>query len=377
MKAYLDNSASTMVAKEVEQEIRKYQDRVYGNASSMHWMGEDARKALEQARNVIAESVGAKPKEIIFTSGGTEADNIAIRGILKASRKKHIITSAIEHPAVLQTCKALEKEGYKVTYAKVDSEGIVKLASIKRMISKKTALVTIMHANNEVGTIQPIEEIGEICKEHKVPLHTDAVQSYTKIPIDVREMNLAAMSLSGHKIHGPKGIGVLYLREGTPFRPIMTGGHHEFSKRPGTENVAGAMGMAIAASLGQNNRKVELLRNHLMKRILKEIPDTVLNGSRDKRVCNNANISFKYVEGESLMLHLSMKGVCVSTGSACSSRSLEPSHVLMAMGMKHEDAHGSIRFTLSRYTTKPEIEYTINELKKIVKTLRRISPLGK
>lgn len=375
MKAYLDNSASTMVAKEAIQEMRKYNESMYGNASSLHYMGEEARVELEKARKVIAESIKAKPKEIIFTSGGTESDNLAIRGIVKAGKKKHIITSTIEHPAVLETCKNLKKEGCKVSYIKVNKEGIVDIKKLKRAINKNTALVTIMHANNEIGTIQPIEEIAEICNEYKVPFHTDAVQSYTKVPINVEK--ITAMTLSAHKIHGPKGVGVLYLKQGTPFKPLFSGGHHESGKRPGTENVAGAVGMAVAASLGPNVKKIEMLRDHLIKRVLKEIPGTMLNGSKDSRLCNNANISFKGIEGESIMVHLSMKGICVSTGSACSSMSLEPSHVLLAMGLKHEEAHGSIRFSISRYSTKPEVDYAINELKKIVKTLRRISPLSK
>ncbi len=376
MKVYLDNGATTMVDVNVAKVVQHYMTNDYGNAGSIHQFGESAKDALEKARNTIAKSLNANATEIIFTSGGTESDNIAIRGVLKATGKKHIITSRFEHHAVLKTCEALEKKGYKVTYLGIDKEGFVNLKHLEDAITKDTALVSIIHANNEVGTIQDLKKIGEICRNHDTYFHTDAVQSYTKVPIDTKKIKVDLISLSAHKIHGPKGIGALYVRKGIKIKNIFDGGEQEFGLRPGTENVAGAVGFAKAVELAKTGN-MEWLRDRLIDGILKEIPDTFLNGSRGNRLCNNANITFKYVEGEAIVLHLSAKGIAVSTGSACTSHSLKPSHVLTAMGLKPEDAHGSIRFTLSRFTTPVEISYTIKALKEVITNLRRISPFGK
>jgi cysteine desulfurase len=382
MKAYLDNGATTKVDAKAAAAMKRMLTDNYGNPSSLHFLGDKAKEKLDEARAAIAKKINAKPEEIIFTSGGTEADNLAIRGIAAGREgKKHIITSEIEHPAVLRMCEELEKEGYEVTYVGVNCDGFVSVAEIRDAIRKKTALVTIMHANNEVGTIQPIEEIARICEEKNVPFHTDAVQSFMKLPIDVQKMKVNALSLSAHKIHGPKGVGALYLKKGTPFRKVMQGGGQESNRRGGTENIAGIVGFATATEQEMDTETMLDLREYLIKRILSEIPDTGLNGPQEKRIsrmlCNNANIYFKYIEGESLLMHLSLKGIAVSTGSACSSKTLEISHVLQAMGMEAELAHGSLRFTLSKHTTKSEIDYTVNSLKTIVKNLRRISPLTK
>jgi cysteine desulfurase len=345
-------------------------------------MGLDAKKALENARKEIAPIINALPEEIIFTSGGTESDNLAIFGVINKYRndnpneKVHVITSTIEHPAVLNSCKALEKEGVEVSYVNVDGEGMINLDELKNSIKSYTRLITIMHANNEVGTIQLIGEIAKIAQEHNIIFHSDAVQSFTKVKIDVKQLGLDLMTFSAHKIHGPKGIGALYVKKGTSLKPIMYGGAHEFKKRPGTENVAGAVGFATAAKLVKDSdiKKMTRLRNRLVKGLLK-IPNTKLNGSKKYGLCNNANVGFEFIEGEGLMMHLSDKGICVSTGSACSSNSLEPSHVLIAMGLKHEIVHGTLRFTLSKYTTAKEIDYTVESVKEVVTKLREFSPL--
>ncbi len=375
INVYLDNSATTKVDEEAVKAMQDAMLKNYGNPSSLHLFGEDAKALIENARSAIAKEINAKPSEIIFTSGGTEANNLAIRGILSASSKKHIITSAFEHHSVLNLCKQLEKEGFSATYVKPDREGIISAGKIKEAIRNDTAIVSVMHANNEIGAIQPIGDIAMVCREKNVLFHTDAVQTFKKLPIDVKEIGIDLLSLSSHKIHGPKGVGALYLREGVKIKPLVYGGPQENERRAGTENVPGIVGFAKAAEQKMDVNKIEKLRDYFISRVLKEIPDTMLNGSKTKRLCNNANISFKFIEGEGLLLHLSMKGIAVSTGSACSSTELEPSHVLMAIGLRHEEAHGSIRFTLSKYTTKAEIDYTIKELKSVVKTLRKISPI--
>jgi len=380
MKVYLDNGATTKTAPEVVEAMMLYFTEQYGNASSLHTFGREAKDALDTARATIAKKLNATPEEIIFTSGGTESDNLAIKGIAYAHKDKgnHIITSKIEHPAVLSTCATLEKEGFKVTYLDVDKEGLIKPEQVKKAITDKTILVTIMHANNEIGTIEPIKEIGEICKIHKIFFHTDAVQSFTKVPLDVKMISVDLISLSGHKIHGPKGVGVLYVKKGTKLKKMSDGGGHEFRLRAGTENISGIVGFAKATEFVSEKdvRDVQKLRDKLMDGLLK-IPHTQLNGSRKQRLSNNVNISFNYIEGESLLMSLDDRGIAVSTGSACSSHSLQPSHVLMALGLKPEIAHGSIRFTLSKYTTEDEIDFTIKTVKEVVEKLRQFSPLGR
>ena len=380
-RIYLDHGATTPVDKEVVKAMLPYLTEKFGNASSIHSFGQEAKDALESSRERIAKKLGAKPNEIIFTSGGSESDNLAIKGVAHAYRKKgnHIITSSIEHPAVLGTCKSLAEEGFDITYLEVDKEGFVKPDDVERAITKKTILVSIMHANNEIGTIEPIEEIGKICKSKGVLFHTDAVQSFTKVPIDVNKMNIDLLSISAHKIYGPKGVGALYIREGVKIKKMIDGGHHEFDMRAGTENIPGIVGFAKAVELTNENqiKYMTNLRNKLIKGLLK-IPDTILNGpdrkNLSRRLCNNVNISFKFVEGESILLRLDDKGIAVSTGSACSSRSLKPSHVLLAIGLPPQIAHSSIRFTLGRENTIQEINYTIKTTKEVVEELRKLSP---
>ncbi len=377
-KIYLDNAATTKTDPEVAKAMQPYFTKEYGNASSLHSFGQKAKEALEQSREIIAKKINALPEEIIFTSCGTESDNIALQETAYLNRDKcnHIITTKIEHPAVLETCKFLEKNGFKVTYLDVDKDGLINLEQLKKSITKETILVSIIHANNEIGTIQDIKAIGEICKKHKVLFHTDAVQSFTKVQIDVKKMNIDLISMSAHKIHGPKGIAALYIRKGTKIHPLMHGGHHESNLRPGTENIPAIVGFAKAIQLTneQHINYMTQLRDKLIKGLL-EIKDTHLNGSKTNRLCNNVSVSFNFIEGESILLHLDNKGIAVSTGSACTSQSLQPSHVLLAIGLKHEIAHGTIRFSLSRYNTEQEINYTIKNIKEIVKNLRKMSPL--
>ncbi len=382
MKIYMDNGATTQVSKEVVRAMNKYFTEVYGNASSLHKFGREAKEALEESRRTIAKAINAEPEEIIFTSGGTESDNLAIKGVAYANKNKgnHIITSKIEHPAVLSTLKELGREGFMVSYINVDREGFVDLKELEKNITDKTILITIMHANNEIGTIEPIDKIAEIAKKHNIVFHSDAVQSFTKVPIDVKKIGLDLMSFSGHKIHGPKGVGALYVKKGTALNKQAFGGRHEFNLRAGTENMPGIVGFAKAADMAMEKfderiKHMTRLRNLLIDNITKKIPDTQLNGPKDRRLCNNANIAFNFIEGESLLMQLDMNGIAVSTGSACSSQSLKPSHVLMAIGLKHEVAHGTIRFTLSEYNTEKEINYTVDNLTEIVKKLRKISPL--
>jgi cysteine desulfurase len=380
MKAYLDNGATTMVDQKVVSEIMPFFTEIYGNASSIHQKGQEAKRAVDEARETIAKKLNAGYDEIIFTSGGTESDNLAIKGVAYANREKgnHIITTKIEHPAVTNTCKELEKEGFRITYLDVDKEGFVSIDSIGRAITDKTILVSIIHGNNEIGTIQDIDAIGRLCKSRGVLFHIDAVQSFTKVAINTKKQDVDLISMSGHKIHGPKGIGALYVRKGTKLQPIQQGGGHEFKMRAGTENVPGIIGFAKAVKLSSESdiKKISKLRDFLISRVEKEIDNVRLNGPRgDKRLCNNVNISFASIEGESLGAYLDIDGICTSTGSACSSHSLEPSHVLVAIGLSKELANGTLRLTLSRFTTEEEVNYTVDTLKKYVEKLRKMSPL--
>ncbi|MFH0752550.1 MAG: cysteine desulfurase family protein [archaeon] len=376
MKVYLDNSATTQVDKKAARAMQDAMLKYYGNPGSMHYKGDEAKEILDKARETIAKSINAKPEEIIFTSGGTEANNLAIKGM--TGQNTHIITTVIEHPSVEKTCKALEKEGYTITYLPVNNEGLVTAEQVEKAITPETKLVTIMHASNEIGTIQPIKEIAELCAKKKILFHTDAVQSFKKVPIDISKIPISAMSLSSHKIHGPKGVGALYLRKGIKINAQLHGGGHELGRRSGTENLPGIAGFAEAVKLKLDTNKIAKLRDYLIKKVMKEIPEVKLNGPKDnsKKLCNNASLSFKYIEGEGLLLHLSMNGICVSTGSACAARDLKVSYVLKAIGLPAEIAHGTIRFSLSAYNTKQEIDYTVNKLKIIVKDLRKMSPLG-
>ncbi|MBW3014733.1 cysteine desulfurase, partial [Candidatus Woesearchaeota archaeon] len=312
--------------------------------------------------------------------GGSESNNLAIKGVLLLDKKKnHIVTTKIEHPAVLRTCQTLEEDGFSFTYLNVDKDGLIDPKELEKAITSKTALVSIMHANNEIGVVQELKKIVEICKKKKVLFHTDAVQSFTKVDLDVKEIPVDLVSISAHKIHGPKGVGALFIRKGVELKKQNQGGHQEFDLRAGTENIPGIVGFAKAVELANDKHvaQMEKLRDYFISKVLKEIPDTFLNGSLKKRLCNNINISFRFIEGEGLLLHLDANGIAVSTGSACTSQSLEPSHVLLAIGLKHEDAHGAIRFTLSRFTTKDELDYTLRKLKEAVENLRKISPLVK
>jgi len=381
MKVYLDNGATTRVADSVQQAVGRYGAESYGNASSLHSFGRQARQAIERSRASIARSIGAEPSEIIFTSGGTESNNLALKGIaFEARRRKdkrdQILISAVEHDCVMSAAGWLEKEGFQIISLPVDTHGIVQPSVLKEAITDRTLIGSIMHANNEIGTILPIGEYGKICRESAVLFHTDACQSYTKVPIDVRNMQIDLMTLNAHKIHGPKGVGALFIRKGVKISPLSHGGGHEFSLRSGTENVPGIVGFAEAAALHsiEEIARMEALRDKLISALLR-IPDTHLNGHPTERLCNNASISFHFIEGESLLMQLDMQGIAVSTGSACSSKSLEASHVLLAIGLPHEIAHGTIRFSLSRYTTEEEIDYTIEKVIEAVARLRAMSPL--
>lgn len=388
-KIYLDHSATTPVAPEVLEAMKPYFLEKYGNASSLHAFGREARETIEKARKQIADFIGARPSEIIFTSGGTESDNLAIMGVafavnpafLAKNKKNHIITSRIEHPAVLETCKYLEKNGWRITWLDVDSEGVVNPKDVEKAITEDTILVSVMHVNNEIGTIQPIEEIGRICRKHKVYFHTDAVQSYGKLVIDVKKLNIDLLSVSGHKIYGPKGIGFLFVKQDVNIREITHGGGHETGLRSGTENVPGIVGIAKATELANKNMKSESerirkIRDKIMDNVL-SIPGSRLNGSKEKRIYSNINVSFEGVEGEALLLRLDEKGLAVSTGSACSSKSLEPSHVLTALGLKPEQAHGSLRITLGKENKEEDVEYIVEQIKNVVNSLRKISPFKK
>lgn len=381
---YFDNAASTKVADDVVKEMLPYFGEKYGNASSQHFKGQEAKQALEKARRIIANSINAKPHEIIFTSGGTESNNLALKGLFFYNKenntgKNHIITTKIEHDSILNVCKWLEKQGVKVTYLDVDGDGFVNSENVKKAITSKTFVVSIIHANNEIGTIQDLEEIGKICKEQGVLFHIDACQSYTKTEINVKKQNLNLVTLNSHKIHGPKGVGALYIRDEIKITPLSDGGGHERKLRGGTENVPGIIGFAKASQLinKKDLKKMTEMRDKMTEEILK-IPNTRLNGPvGDKRICNNINVSFMNIEGEAIGGYLESRGVCTSTGSACMSNTLETSHVLKAIGLTPVEANSSLRISISRYTTEEEVDYFLNELPKIVEKLRRISPLVK
>ena len=379
--SYLDHAATTPMRPEILDVMRTYFLERFGNPSSLHTYGLEARKAIEDAREQIAHSIGATPPEIVFTSGGTESDNMALRGVLRngSGESDHIITSAIEHPAVLETCKFLEKLGHKVTYVSVDVDGRINPSEVEEAIQDNTRLISIMHANNEIGSIQPIAEVGAIAASHGIYVHTDAVQSVGKIPVDVATLNVDMLSISSHKIYGPKGVGCLYIRKGTKLKPLIFGGGHERGLRSGTENVPGIVGFGEAMRMAiedfADNVRIQRLRDELIDAVLREIPYTRLNGGKERRLPNNANFSFSYIEGESLVLRLNAKGIAGSTGSACSSKKLEPSHVLLAIGLDPVDAHGSLRLTLGRETTEADIQYVNEVLPEIVDQLRQMSPL--
>ena len=379
---YFDNAATTKLDENVLEKMIPYLKESYGNASSIYKLGRESKKAVEESREIIANILNCKPNEIYFTAGGSESDNTAIKGIARANKKKgnHIITSKIEHPAVLETCKALEKEGFEISYISVDENGIVDLEELKNTIKPATVLITIMFANNEIGTIQPIEEIGKIAKENNIYFHTDAVQAIGSLKVDVQKLNIDSLSLSGHKFYGPKGIGALYVKQGVQFQKYISGGHQERNKRAGTENVAGIVGMGEAIKLAysdleEHNKKIQELRDYYVEQVKEKIPYIKINGSLEKRLPGNSNISFRFIEGEGLLLNLDLKGICASSGSACTSGSLDPSHVLLAIGLPHEIAHGSLRVSIGKYNTKEEIDYLVENLVEIVNRLRDMSPL--
>lgn len=370
---YFDHAATTYVKEEVKDAMEPYFSKYYGNASGIYSIGRTSKKALEKARMQVAEAIGASPKEIYFTGCGSESDNLAIKGIAYANRNKgnHIITTKIEHHAVLETCETLEKEGFRVTYLPVDKDGNISLQELENSITSNTILISIMFANNEVGTIEPVKEIGKIAKKYGVIFHTDSVQAVGNIPIDVNKMNIDSLSMSAHKFYGPKGVGALYVREGVNFRKILNGGHQEKDKRAGTENVAGIVGLGKAIELSCKNlenysKKLVELREYLLEQVASNFKECRLNGSRQNRLPGNANISFKNVEGDKLLLELDKRGFCVSAGSACSSGKTEPSHVLVAMNVPKEYANGTIRITLGEENTKEEIDELVSALKEII-----------
>ena len=380
-KIYLDNAATTIVAGEVKKAMLPYLGEHYGNASSIHTEGRYARDAIEKARKTIAGFINAKEKEIIFTGSGTESNNTVLKGLASFSgkEKNQIITSKIEHPSVIETCKFLEKEGFEIIYLEVDSNGLVNLEELEKKITPKTLLVSIMHANNEIGTIQNINKIGKICKNKEVLFHTDTVQTFGKIAIDVQADNIDFLSASAHKIYGPKGVGLLYIREDRKIEPLLHGGGHEFNIRSSTENVAGIVGFGKAVELcrekmEKESRRISRLRDYLIKELLM-IPGTQLNGSASQRIYNNVNISFRGIEGESMVLQLGMRGIATSTGSACSTKNLEPSYVLSAIGLDHFTAHGSLRLTLGRNTSKKDILESVKNIQEVSEILRNISPI--
>jgi cysteine desulfurase len=379
-KIYMDHSATTPVRAEVMSAILPYFADKFGNASSIHQWGRDARKACETAREKVAYLLGCKPEEVIFTSGGTEADNLAIKGVAYANKNKgrHIITSSIEHHAVLHTCEGLEKEGFKVTYLPCDKYGFISPETIEDAIQDDTILITIIHGQNEIGTLQPLREIGNIARRRGIIFHSDAVQSAGKVPINVENDPVDLLTISSHKMYGPKGVGALYIHKGTRISPQLLGGAHERGLRAGTENIPGIVGFGEACYLAQKELKEEsarlsLLRDKMIKGILENIPDTLLNGHPVHRLPHNVNISFKYIEGEAILLHLDLHGIAASSGSACTSGSLDPSHVLLATGVPHEIAHGSIRFTLGMYNTEQDVDYVLEVLPRIVSLLRDMS----
>ncbi len=381
-RIYLDNAATTRTAQEVVDAMLPYFTESYGNPSSIYELGQRSKEAITNAREEIARVIGAKTEEIYFTGGGSEADNWAIKAAYEAYKNKgnHIITTKIEHHAVLHTCQYLEKQGARVTYLDVDENGLVDLEQLQKAISPETILITIMFANNEIGTIEPVKEIGMIAREHGILFHTDAVQAFGQVPIDVDEMNIDMLSSSAHKINGPKGIGCLYIRKGVKIRSFVHGGAQERKRRAGTENVPGIVGYGVAARMAaetmeERTKKERELRDYFIRRVLEEVPYVRLNGDLVKRLPNNANFSFQFIEGESLLIMLDMKGIAGSSGSACTSGSLDPSHVLLAIGLPHEIAHGSLRLTLGADTTKEDLDYTLEQIKEIVAKLRNLSPL--
>ncbi len=380
---YLDYSATTPVKEEVLKEMIPYFTEKFGNPSSLYDKGLEAKEAVTHARERLAALINADPKEIYFTAGGTESDNWSLMGVADKLKDKgnHIITTKIEHHAILHTCDFLEKHGYEVTYLDIDKDGRISLEQLENAITDKTILISVMMVNNEIGTVQPIKEIGKIAKAHKIIFHTDAVQALGNVPIDVKDMGIDLMSMSSHKIYGPKGEGALFMRKGLRISNFTHGGAQESSKRAGTENLTGIVGFGKAAELAKTNFESHVkhcseLRNYLVERILKEIPDTQLNGTMEGRHPGNANITFKYIEGESILLLLNQFGISVSTGSACSSASLEPSHVLTALGIPVEMIHGTVRFTVGDFTTKEDIDYVVDNLKTIVEKLRALSPIN-
>ena len=378
-RIYLDNGATTMLDPKVIEAMLPYFTAKYGNASSAHSFGEEASEALEKSRAVIAKSINANPDEIIFTSGGTESNNFALKSIAFTNKNKgnHIIVSKVEHKCIMKACKWLEQQGFNITYLGVDKEGFVNPDDLEKAITDKTILVSIIHGNNETGTINDLKKLGEVCKKHNVYFHTDACQSYTKTELDVKRQPIDLITLNAHKIHGPKGIGALYIRKGTNIKSWQHGGDHEFGMRAGTEDIPGIVGFAEAVKIAMNKKHIAYmanLRDILIKGVL-EIPEVKLNGPIGaKRLCNSANFTFKGIEGEAIGGYLNNKGIASSTGSACSARTLEPSYVLMAIGLSHEQANSSLRLTLSRFTTKEEIDYTLKVLLEVVKSLRKISP---
>ena len=379
---YLDNGATTKMSPEVVQAMMPFFTENFGNPSSVYQLASTSKKGIEHAREQIASVIGAKANEIFFTAGGSEADNWAIKATAEAyqDRGKHIITSKIEHHAVLHTCEYLEKQGFEVTYVNVDEAGIIKLDELKAAIRPDTILISIMYANNEIGTIQTIKEIGEIAKEQKILFHTDAVQAFAQLPINVDDDHIDLLSGSGHKFNGPKGIGFLYIRQGVKIRSFIHGGAQERKRRAGTENVPAIVGLGkaaeiAAATMEERSAYKRELRDYLISRLQQEVPYCQLNGDPVKRLPNNVNMSFRFIEGESLLIMLDMKGICASSGSACTSGALDPSHVLLAMGLSHEVAHGSLRLTLGEDTTKEELDYTVTVIQEIVQKLRDMSPL--
>ena len=381
-RIYLDNAATTKTAKEAVDAMLPFFTEYYGNASSIYKLGASSKKAIMETRAEIAKSLGADSQEIYFTAGGSESDNWALIATAEAyeSKGRHIITSKIEHHAILHTCDYLKKRGFEITYVDVDADGVIKLEELKRAIRPDTILISVMAANNEIGTIQPIREIGAIAKEHRILFHTDAVQAYGHVPIDVNECNIDMLSVSGHKLHGPKGIGFLYIRQGVKIRSFIHGGAQERKRRAGTENVPAIAGFGAAVKKAFTDMEARIerevkLRDYLIERIKAEIPYCKLNGHSVDRLPNNVNFSFEFIEGESLLIMLDMKGICASSGSACTSGSLDPSHVLLAIGLPHEIAHGSLRLTLSEENTVEELDYVVENLKDIIGRLRAMSPL--
>ena len=379
---YLDNAATTKTAPEVLDAMLPYFSEYYGNPSSIYDFAQKSKEAVTKGRQQIADALNTRKEDIYFTAGGSEADNWALKATFEAYKSKgnHIITTKIEHHAILHTCEYLEKKGFEVTYLDVDENGVVDLDQLQKAITPETILISVMFANNEIGTIQPIKEIGMIAKEHNILFHTDAVQAFGQVPINVDELNIDMLSSSGHKINGPKGIGFLYIRKGVKIRSFVHGGAQERKRRAGTENVPGIVGYGVAAkraadSMEERTKKEIELRDYFIGRILNEIPYVRLNGDPKRRLPNNINVSFQFVEGESLLIMLDMKGIAASSGSACTSGSLDPSHVLLAIGLPHEIAHGSLRMTISDETTKEDLDYTLDQIKEIISRLRQMSPL--